>query len=589
MKIKRNQLCGNLNKSHVGNVVKLNGWINTRRDLGGITFVDLRDRYGIIQVRFDNDLPEKILKIVKQLNMEDVIAVEGEVHKRPEGSANKNMPTGEIEVVVKDFEMLNKSKPTPFEIKKRETGSENLRLKYRYLDLRTKELQKNILIRHNALQSTREFLSGEKFMEIETPFFIKSTPEGARDFVVPSRMNLGKFYALPQSPQTFKQLLMISGFDKYFQIVKCFRDEDLRADRQPEFTQIDMEMSFIDESDVQNISEKMLAHIFKNTIGKEISIPFPKITYHEAMEKYGNDSPDTRFEMMIENVEDFAKQTNFKIFHSAMENNGIVRALKVKNGSEFSRKDIDELTELAKRYGAKGLAYVKYNNNEFQSGISKFIDEKSGKILVDKLNLTNNDLILFMADKWKVSLTVLGSIRKYLGKKMDLINNEEISALWVTDFPLFEYNEEENRYQSMHHPFTSPNEEGWKYLESDPAKVKSRAYDVVINGQEIGGGSIRIHSREKQKRIFSALNISDEEANRKFGFLLNAFEYGAPPHGGIAFGFDRLVAILAGEETIREVIAFPKTTTAQSLMIGSPDIIDEKQLKELGLKIETEK
>ena len=368
MKIKRNQLCGNLNKSHVGNVVKLNGWINTRRDLGGITFVDLRDRYGIIQVRFDNDLPEKILKIVKQLNMEDVIAVEGEVHKRPEGSANKNMPTGEIEVVVKDFEMLNKSKPTPFEIKKRETGSENLRLKYRYLDLRTKELQKNILIRHNALQSTREFLSGEKFMEIETPFFIKSTPEGARDFVVPSRMNLGKFYALPQSPQTFKQLLMISGFDKYFQIVKCFRDEDLRADRQPEFTQIDMEMSFIDESDVQNISEKMLAHIFKNTIGKEISIPFPKITYHEAMEKYGNDSPDTRFEMMIENVEDFAKQTNFKIFHSAMENNGIVRALKVKNGSEFSRKDIDELTELAKRYGAKGLAYVKYNNNEFRSG-----------------------------------------------------------------------------------------------------------------------------------------------------------------------------------------------------------------------------
>lgn len=589
MKIKRNQLCGSLRKSNIGKIVKLNGWINTRRDLGGITFVDLRDRYGIVQVRFDNDLPNNILKIVKQLNMEDVIAVEGKVQMRPSSSINKKISTGEIEVVVKDFEMLSKAKPTPFEIKKRETGSENLRLKYRYLDLRTEQLQKNILIRHEALQSTRKFLSNEKFMEIETPFFIKSTPEGARDFVVPSRENLGKFYALPQSPQTFKQLLMISGFDKYFQIVKCFRDEDLRADRQPEFTQIDIEMSFIDESDIQKVSEKMLKQIFKDTIDKEISLPFPKMTYHEAMEKYGNDSPDTRFEMKIENVEDFAKQTNFKIFHSVIENGGVVRALKVKNGTEFSRKNIDELTELAKRYGAKGLAYVKFKENKFQSGISKFIDERSGKILVDKLNLTDNDLIFFMADKWKVSLIVLGSIRKYLGKKMDLIDKNEISTLWVTDFPLFEYNDEEGHYQSMHHPFTSPNEEDWKYLESNPEKVRSRGYDVVINGQEIGGGSIRIHSREKQNRIFSALNISDEEINRKFGFLLNAFEYGAPPHGGIAFGFDRLVSILAGEDTIREVIAFPKTTTAQSLMIGSPDIIDEKQLKELGLKIEQKK
>lgn len=589
MKIKRNQLCGSLRKSNIGKIVKLNGWINTRRDLGGITFVDLRDRYGIVQVRFDNDLPNNILKIVKQLNMEDVIAVEGKVQMRPSSSINKKISTGEIEVVVKDFEMLSKAKPTPFEIKKRETGSENLRLKYRYLDLRTEQLQKNILIRHEALQSTRKFLSNEKFMEIETPFFIKSTPEGARDFVVPSRENLGKFYALPQSPQTFKQLLMISGFDKYFQIVKCFRDEDLRADRQPEFTQIDIEMSFIDESDIQKVSEKMLKQIFKDTIDKEISLPFPKMTYHEAMEKYGSDSPDTRFEMKIENVEDFAKQTNFKIFHSVIENGGVVRALKVKNSAEFSRKNIDELTELAKRYGAKGLAYVKFKENKFQSGISKFIDERSGKILVDKLNLTDNDLIFFMADKWKVSLIVLGSIRKYLGKKMDLIDKNEISTLWVTDFPLFEYNDEEGHYQSMHHPFTSPNEEDWKYLESNPEKVRSRGYDVVINGQEIGGGSIRIHSREKQNRIFSALNISDEEINRKFGFLLNAFEYGAPPHGGIAFGFDRLVSILAGEDTIREVIAFPKTTTAQSLMIGSPDIIDEKQLKELGLKIEQKK
>ncbi len=589
MKIKRNQLCGSLRKSNIGKIVKLNGWINTRRDLGGITFVDLRDRYGIVQVRFDNDLPNNILKIVKQLNMEDVIAVEGKVQMRPSSSINKKISTGEIEVVVKDFEMLSKAKPTPFEIKKRETGSENLRLKYRYLDLRTEQLQKNILIRHEALQSTRKFLSNEKFMEIETPFFIKSTPEGARDFVVPSRENLGKFYALPQSPQTFKQLLMISGFDKYFQIVKCFRDEDLRADRQPEFTQIDIEMSFIDESDIQKVSEKMLKQIFKDTIDKEISLPFPKMTYQEAMEKYGSDSPDTRFEMKIENVEDFAKQTNFKIFHSVIENGGVVRALKVKNSAEFSRKNIDELTELAKRYGAKGLAYVKFKENKFQSGISKFIDERSGKILVDKLNLTDNDLVFFMADKWKVSLIVLGSIRKYLGKKMDLIDKNEISTLWVTDFPLFEYNDEEGHYQSMHHPFTSPNEEDWKYLESNPEKVRSRGYDVVINGQEIGGGSIRIHSREKQNRIFSALNISDEEINRKFGFLLNAFEYGAPPHGGIAFGFDRLVSILAGEDTIREVIAFPKTTTAQSLMIGSPDIIDEKQLKELGLKIEQKK
>ncbi|MEA1987536.1 MAG: aspartate--tRNA ligase [Candidatus Marinimicrobia bacterium] len=586
MKIKRNQLCGELNKSNIGEIVKLNGWINTRRDLGGITFVDLRDRYGLMQVRFDNDLSDEILKVVKQLNMEDVIAVEGEVQMRPEDAINNKMPTGEIEVIVKDFEMLNKSKPTPFEIKKRETGSEILRLKYRYLDLRTEQLQRNILIRHKASQATRQFLSGNKFMEIETPFFIKSTPEGARDFVVPSRVNLGKFYALPQSPQTFKQLLMVSGFDKYFQIVKCFRDEDLRADRQPEFTQIDMEMSFIDESDIIDISEKMLTHIFKSTINKELSLPIPQITYDEAMEKYGNDSPDTRFEMTIENVEEFAKATDFKIFQTATENKGVVRALKVENGAEFSRKKIDELTDLAKRYGAKGLAYVKYKNNEFQSGIAKFINEKSGKILIEKLNLNDNDIVFFMADKWKVSLTVLGSIRKYLGKTMKLYTRDQVSAIWVTDFPLFEYNEDDDRYQSMHHPFTSPNDEDWEFLESDPGRVKSRAYDVVVNGQEIGGGSIRIHSQEKQNRVFKALKISDEEAQKKFGFLLKAFEFGAPPHGGIAFGFDRLISILTGEDTIRDVIAFPKTTTAQSLMVGSPDTIDDEQLKELGLKID---
>ena len=589
MRLKRDHNCGELSKSLVGKDVRLNGWVNTRRDLGGIFFVDVRDRYGLVQVRFNNDLPAEILDVVKHLNNEDVIAVAGTVVERPADSVNKKIASGEIEIEARDFELLNKAIPTPFEITKRETGSEDLRLKYRYLDLRTEALKRNMHLRHKASQAVRRFLNDKNFMEVETPILMKSTPEGARDFLVPSRVNPGKFYALPQSPQTYKQLLMVAGYDRYFQIVKCFRDEDLRADRQPEFTQIDCEMSFVDESDVMSIMEEMISSVFKESIGVDIPMPLPIISFEEAMERYGSDKPDVRFDLEIKNVEAFAKATDFSVFHSAMDNGGVIRALPVPDAAVFSRKKIDELTALAKKYGAKGLAFVKVTKEGLQGGIAKFINEEAAKLLLDATEAKVGDLILFMADEWETALTALGAVRTLLANEFGLVKKDEYKAVWVVDFPLFEKDSESGRLVARHHPFTSPKLEDIDKLETDPLSVKARAYDMALNGYEIGGGSIRIYQKDLQQRMFKALGIGEEEAQEKFGFLLGAFEYGAPPHGGIAFGLDRLIMVLTGESSIRDVIAFPKTTTAQSPMDGAPSGVDAKQLDDLHIQLKIDK
>ncbi|MDD3966145.1 MAG: aspartate--tRNA ligase [Candidatus Neomarinimicrobiota bacterium] len=585
MRLKRDHHCGQLTEDLRDRIVCINGWVNARRDLGGISFVDVRDRYGIIQVRFGAELPESLLKEVKHLNNEDVVAVRGRIAVRPSDSVNPKIPTGTIELLAEDFALLNKAKPTPFEINKRQTGSEDLRLKYRYLDLRTAELQRNMQIRHHTAQVVRRFLSDKDFMEIETPVLMKSTPEGARDYLVPSRINPGKFYALPQSPQQYKQLLMVAGYDRYFQIVKCFRDEDLRADRQPEFTQIDCEMSFVDEEDVRSIMEVMIAEVFRKVIGVTIPLPLPVLSFHEAMERYGSDKPDLRFDMEICKLDELAAQTDFSVFKTALEQGGVVRALTIPDAADFSRKTMDELTEQVKKYGAKGLAYVKVDKNGLQSGIAKFIPAALVPGLLQHCKAKAGDLICFAADEWETALTSLGALRLMMAKHFGLINKDEYKAVWVTDFPLFEKDPESGRLMARHHPFTSPKTEDLDKLESDPMAVKARAYDMALNGYEIGGGSIRIHNRDLQSRMFKALGIGPEEAQEKFGFLMNAFEYGAPPHGGIAFGFDRLIMVLCGEDSIREVIAFPKTTTAQSPMDGAPSEVDPKQLDELHIRL----
>lgn len=585
MRLKRNFTCGQLSGLKSGTRVCINGWVNARRDLGGIYFVDIRDRYGLIQVRFGNDLPENILKVVKHLNNEDVVAVNGSIAERPADSVNPRIETGNIELLAEDFELLNKAKPTPFEISKRQTGSEDLRLKYRYLDLRTTELKHNMEIRHLAAQAVRRFFSAHDFMEIETPVLMKSTPEGARDYLVPSRINPGKFYALPQSPQTYKQLLMVAGYDRYFQIVKCFRDEDLRADRQPEFTQIDCEMSFVDEEDVRSIMEAMVAALFRDVINVEIPLPLPVLSFHEALERFGSDKPDIRYGLEIKNLETFARKTDFAVFHKALESGNVVRALRIPGAAGFSRKKIDELTELVKKYGAKGLAYVKIGENGPENGIAKFISGEAAAELLKTCEAENGDLICFMADEWETALTALGALRTAMANEFGLIKNDEYKAVWVTDFPLFEKDSETGRLVARHHPFTAPKAADVDKLEHDPLSVRARAYDMALNGYEIGGGSIRIHERELQSRMFKALGITPDEAQEKFGFLMNAFEYGAPPHGGIAFGFDRLIMVLCGEDSIREVIAFPKTTTAQSPMDGAPSSVSSKQLDELHIKL----
>ena len=578
---KRTHTCGELDESSVGSQVRLNGWVNTSRLHGKIVFVDLRDRYGKTQLVFDETDFLEVFEKIKKLSTEDVISISGTVKNRDEGAINPNMKTGKIEISVSDFSILNKASTLPFVLTDRNSSEEPLRLKYRYLELRFDELQNNIFIRHNTYQAVRKYLSDNDFLEVETPILMKSTPEGARDFLVPSRVHKGKFYALPQSPQIYKQILMISGYDRYFQIVKCFRDEDLRADRQPEFTQIDIEMSFVDEEDIFTYMENLTRYIFQTVKDIKLSDPFPRMTYAEAMERYGSDKPDVRYEMELIDIKPFTDESDFKAFSDAES----VKALLVKTGAKYSRKVIDDLTDKAKKYGAKGLAWMKFQDGNFNGGISKFFSESLQKNISEKLKVENDDILLLVGDDKNIVTKSLGKLRTIIASKENLANENEFKPLWVTEFPMFDFDDENNRYVAMHHPFTAPRESDIDKLDSDPKRALSRGYDLTMNGHEIAGGSIRIHSPEVQEKVFSLLGLTQEEAVDKFGFLVEALRYGAPPHGGIAFGFDRLVMLLAGTENIRDVIAFPKTTSATSLMDDSPSDVDNHQLRDLGLEI----
>ena len=577
MKITNNN---NFNINNVGENVTLYGWVAKKRNLGGLIFIDLRDRSGIIQLVVKPE--NKFYEIAETLKSEYVIKVEGVITERE--SKNNNIDTGEIEVIVNNLEILNTSIELPFTITDDTTALEDTRLKYRYLDLRRNELKSKIEMRHKIMFAIREYLNDMGFWEIETPMLCKSTPEGARDYLVPSRIFNGKFYALPQSPQIFKQLLMVGGMEKYFQITKCFRDEDLRADRQPEFTQVDMEMSFVDEDDIMNIVEKMVAYIFKKVKNIDLKLPLRKMKYDDAIEYYGSDKPDLRFDMKIQNITDIFKNTEISFFKDIIENDGIINCLVVKNrAQEFSRKDIDKLTDFVKSYKAKGLAYLKIEK-EVTGSISKVISETELKELKEKLNLEENDLVLIISDKYNVVKQSLGALRIHLAKKLNLISNN-YEVLWVVDFPSFEYSEEENRYVACHHPFTAPKDSDVDKLLTDKAHCYSKAYDIVINGYEVGGGSIRIHDQEIQEKMFEALELTEEQIQEKFGFFVEALKYGTPPHGGLALGLDRFIMVLSGTENIKDVIAFPKTVNANDLMSGCPSVVDEDQLKKLGIKI----
>ena len=582
---KRSHTCGQLRKSNVGVTINLNGWVNSVRLHGQVVFVDLRDRYGKTQIVFDADSFSGDFEAVKKLSMEDVLSIQGAVRDRSESAVNTNMATGEIEVAVTDYIMLNEAAPLPFVLSDRDNAEENLRLKYRYLELRMEELQQNILIRHETYQAVRSYLSGLEFVEIETPVLMKSTPEGARDYLVPSRIHQGKFYALPQSPQIYKQILMIANYDRYFQIVKCFRDEDLRADRQPEFTQIDIEMSFIDEEDIFAHMEGLTRHVFKSVRGIDLPDPFPRLTYADAMETYGSDKPDLRYGMQLQDVKDFTDASDFNAFKSAEKVKGII----IEGGAKYSRKNIDELTDFVKKYKAKGLAWMKGEKGTFIGGISKFFSENLQKTMFEKLSVNDGDILFMIGDDSSVTLNALGHLRVEIAKREALTNKDDFKPVWVTEFPMFEYDKDADRFIAMHHPFTAPRESDIEMLESDPSNTLSRGYDLTLNGYEIAGGSIRIHSPKVQEKIFSLLGLSREEAVEKFGFLVEALTYGAPPHGGIAFGFDRLVMLLAGTENIRDVIAFPKTTSATSLMDESPNNVSANQLDELGIQIKESK
>ncbi len=583
---KRTHNCGELRIENEGEEVILNGWVAGVRDLGGLFFLDLRDRYGITQIVAEPETQAELVSKAREIKSEYVIWVKGTVRKR--SNPNPKIPTGLIEILMDEYGIINKSKLPPFEIDDSIELQEETRLKYRFLDLRRNILKNKIILRNQVYQIAHKYFNENNFIEIETPYLMKSTPEGARDFLVPSRINKGKFYALPQSPQLYKQILMIAGFDRYMQIVKCFRDEDLRADRQPEFTQIDCELSFVEENDVMSITEGFFKTLWKETLGIEISTPFKKLSYKEVMEKYGTDKPDLRFEWEIVDISDLVKDSEFQVFSQTIENGGNVAVLNAKScATNYSRKKIDELTEFAKKYGAKGLAWMKYQNGEITSPIAKFFNEEQLNAIKIKSNAQDGDLLLFSSDKWHTCFTVLGALRLEIAKQVGILESikDKYEFLWVVDFPLLEFDEQSGRYVAMHHPFTSPKLEDLQLMESDPSKIKARAYDVVCNGAEIGGGSIRIHDMELQKRMFQLLGLSSEEAESKFGFLLEALKYGAPPHGGIALGLDRIVMTLSGTDNIRDVIAFPKTTSGMSLMDGSPSIVDEKQLEELNIKI----
>lgn len=583
---KRTHTCGELNKKNVNEQVILMGWVNTRRDHGGLIFVDLRDREGKTQVVFDPKISEEAHLTAHKIRNEYVIAINGEVSNRGEDAINPNLKTGEIEIRVKNIKILNTSEPPPFSIDEYSDIGDDLRLKYRYLDLRKTEMKNNLIVRHRVGHLIRNFLNTRGFLDIETPFLTKSTPEGARDYIVPSRVNPGKFYALPQSPQLFKQLLMISGFDKYYQIVRCFRDEDLRADRAPEFTQLDMEMSFVERDDIFNLIEDLMVHLFKEILGIIINKPFLRYDYDQVMSKYGIDKPDLRYDMEIIDLNEVFLQTNFQIFSGIIENDGIIGAIKTEKPDSFSRKNIDDLNNFVKSLDLAGLSYIRFKeDNTIQSSIAKYLSGDEIGQIRQKTNAKAGDLIFIIAGPKMTALQALGQIRIKLARDLNLVDNSQYRFLWVTNFPLFEYSNTEKRYTSMHHPFTAPIDKDIALLDKNPYNARSKAYDLVLNGSEIGGGSIRIHQTEIQEKIFDLLKINKTEAEQKFGFLLNALKYGAPPHGGIAFGLDRLVMILTGSSSIREVIAFPKTQKATCLLTGAPSEVNDEQLKELHLKI----
>jgi aspartyl-tRNA synthetase len=582
---RRTHNCGELRSEDVGKEVVLMGWVSRRRDHGGVIFVDLRDRWGLTQAVFRPDIQPEMHQKAEGIRSEYVLAVKGKVHPRPEGMANPKMPTGQIDVECFELKILNEAETPPFAIEPDIDVSEEIRLRYRYLDLRRPDLQQDLLLRHRTAQATRAYLSDGGFVEIETPFLMKSTPEGARDYLVPSRVNQGEFYALPQSPQTYKQLLMVAGFDRYFQIVRCFRDEDLRGDRQPEFTQIDIEMSFVDEDNVMSAAEGLTTHLFKEAIGVDVPTPFPRMTYKDAMDRYGSDKPDTRFGMEIVDLEAAARASEFQVFKSTLDQNGQVRGINAKGCAGYSRKQIEELTAFAGQFGARGLAWMKVTDAGLESSIVKFFPEAAQSELKRSLQTEPGDLLLFVADTPKVVADALGNLRLELANQLGLADKSVYNFLWVTEFPLVEWDADDKRFTACHHPFTSPVDSDLADMETSPGKVRARAYDLVLNGNEIAGGSIRIHQREVQKSMFRILGISQEEAEAKFGFLLNAFRYGAPPHGGIAFGYDRLVALLAGRDFIRDVIPFPKTNTAASLMDGAPSSVAVEQLRELGIRL----
>ena len=584
--IKRTHTCGELNIANEGNTVSLNGWISKRRDLGGLIFFDLRDRYGITQIVFDDKKNAESFNKAKKLGFEDVIGISGTVIKRPPEAVNSKMHTGEIDIAVEKIIVYNESDPPPFDINDRESASEEHRLKFRYLELRTKELQCYMQTRHNAALEVRKFLSEQNFIEIETPVLMKSTPEGARDFLVPSRIHKGRFYALPQSPQTYKQLLMVSGFDRYFQIVKCFRDEDFRSDRQPEFTQIDIEMSFVNQDDIVDLGTSLVKSIWEKVLDVKLPDKFQTLTYAESMEQYGSDKPDLRFEMPLIEFSDYIHSSNFDTFKSILNNSGRVKAIRCPNATAYSRKVIDELTNWIKTYHqAKGLAWMKCVDGKLDGGISKFFDDSLKDKIIKDLLINNDDILFIIGDSQNITLNALGALRLELGKRESLIDPKIWAPLWIVDFPLVEWNDDNQRWDALHHPFTSPNMEDMDLLDKNPGEVRSLGYDIVMNGYELGGGSIRIHDAELQSRIFELLGVEKEEAEEKFGFLMNAFKYGAPPHGGMAFGLDRIIMLLTGSNQIRDVIAFPKTTSAMSLMDNSPSKVDDDQLNDLGLKI----
>ena len=583
----RTHHAGELNEKYIGQEVKICGWVHKRRDHGDLTFFDIRDRYGLCQAVLDPKISKEAFEKAAPVRKEFVVGVRGKVVERANNAVNPNLSSGKIEILVEELKIFNEAKTTPFYIEEGYAADENLRMKYRYLDIRTPSMTKNMLMRHEITKNSRDFLSNNGFIEVETPILCKSTPEGARDYLVPSRIQNGKFFALPQSPQLFKQLLMVAGMDRYYQIAKCFRDEDLRIDRQPEFTQIDLEMSFVTQNDVMTIVENLIAYVFKHTLGIEIQTPIMRMPYKEAMESYGSDKPDMRYDLKIIDLTENFRDSSFNVFKTIVSEGGYIKGLKMKGCANYSRSEIDALGEMLKPFGIKGISPIQFKEDGIKSQLLKSIDEETLKTAVAQLNPEKGDLLILAADKYDTVLQAMGKLRQEIAKRLNLIDNKKQALLWVVDFPMFEFDPEEKRYAAKHHPFTSPFPEDVKYFETgELGKIRACAYDIILNGFELGGGSIRIHDKQVQEIVFKAIGLTKEQANDKFGFLLEAFEYGAPPHGGLAIGLDRLIMLLAGAQSIRDVIAFPKTASASCLMTGAPDFVDNKQLRELAISIE---